>query len=69
MSEVVKVPESKHEFEANKNNNDKGVTNEHELLKDADISDDQGMLKYGVDLTVDASKQKSFMGGIIDGKN
>lgn len=69
MSEVVKVCKPEHKLENNKNNNDKGATNEHELLKDADISDDQGMLKYGVDLTVDASKQKSFLGGIIDGKN
>ncbi len=61
--------ESEHKLEVNKNKNDKGVTNEHELLKDADISDDHGMLKYGVDLTIDASKQKSFLGGIIDGKN
>lgn len=69
MSEVVKVHEYKHEFEANKNNNDKGVTNEHELLKDADISDDQGMLKYGIDLTVDTSEIKSNLGGIVNGEN
>lgn len=35
-----------------------GVSNEHELLKDADISDDQGMLKYGIDLTEPSTKNK-----------
>ena len=33
MSEVVKVPESKHEFEANKNNNDKGKQMSTNYLK------------------------------------
>jgi hypothetical protein len=27
-----------------------GSTNEHELLKNADINDNHGMVKYGVDL-------------------
>ncbi len=60
--------ESAGEFKNNKKN-DKGVTNEHDLLKDADISDDQGMLKYGIDLTVDTSEIKSNLGGIVNGEN
>jgi len=30
---------------------DKGATNEHDILKNADVDDSDGMLKFGVDLT------------------
>lgn len=48
-----------------------GVTNDNELLKDAQQDDSQGMLKYGIDMGFNLGVEKTSykQGGILDGQN